>query len=92
MEVAVRELKNRLSQYLKRVQDGERIVVTSRGRPVAHLVPVGAPPAADEVQSRLAALPWVDRAEGGKPHGASRPLDVGAGQRALSDIVLDDRR
>ncbi|MGH7324149.1 MAG: type II toxin-antitoxin system Phd/YefM family antitoxin [Candidatus Rokuibacteriota bacterium] len=32
--VGVRELKNRLSAFLRRVTEGERIVVTDRGRPV----------------------------------------------------------
>ena len=33
--VAVRELKNRLSEYLRKVKAGERVVITERGRPVA---------------------------------------------------------
>jgi prevent-host-death family protein len=40
MDVAVRELKAKLSTYLKRAAAGERITVTDRGRPVALLVPV----------------------------------------------------
>ncbi len=33
----VREVKNHLSAYLNRVRDGEEIVITDRGRPVARL-------------------------------------------------------
>lgn len=33
VSVGIRELKNRLSQYLKRVRAGERLVVTERGKP-----------------------------------------------------------
>ena len=33
--VAVRELKNRLSEYLRKVKAGERVVITERGRAVA---------------------------------------------------------
>jgi len=40
--VGVRELKNRLSSHLDRVKDGEEIVVTEHGRPIARLSPVGA--------------------------------------------------
>jgi prevent-host-death family protein len=40
MDVAVRELKARLSAYLKRAAAGEMITVTDRGRPVAVLGPV----------------------------------------------------
>lgn len=37
--VGVRKLKNRLSEYLRIAQAGERVTVTSRGTPVADLVP-----------------------------------------------------
>lgn len=43
MNVGVRDLKNALSRYLKRVQNGETIVVTDRGRPVARIIPAGIP-------------------------------------------------
>lgn len=37
----VAQLKARLSEYLARVQGGEEVVVTDRGRPIARLVPTG---------------------------------------------------
>jgi prevent-host-death family protein len=39
MDVGVRELKARLSEYLARVERGETVNVTSRGRRVARIVP-----------------------------------------------------
>jgi len=39
--VGVRELKNRLSEYLRRVRLGERVLVTDRGEIVAELLPPG---------------------------------------------------
>jgi prevent-host-death family protein len=39
MDVGIRELKAKLSEHVQRVADGETIVVTDRGRPVARLVP-----------------------------------------------------
>ncbi len=38
--VSVRELRQHLSRYLRRVEQGERIVVTERRRPVAMLGPL----------------------------------------------------
>lgn len=38
----IRDLKNNLSKYLRRVARGERIVVTAHGRPVAELGPPAA--------------------------------------------------
>lgn len=43
MDVAVRELKAKLSAYLERAAAGEHITVTDRGRPIAMLgPPIGA--------------------------------------------------
>ena len=39
--VGVRELRQNLSVYLRRVQRGERLEVTEHGRPVAVLRPIG---------------------------------------------------
>lgn len=39
MDVAIRELKAKLSAYLQRASAGELITVTDRGRPVAILGP-----------------------------------------------------
>ena len=41
-EVAARELRNRTADVLRRVEAGERVTITSRGRPVAELIPVRA--------------------------------------------------
>jgi prevent-host-death family protein len=41
MTTGIRELKNNLSRYIRRVEAGERIAVTAHGRVVAELVPPG---------------------------------------------------
>ena len=38
MEVGVRELKAKLSEYLSRAAAGEQVIVTDRGTPVARIV------------------------------------------------------
>jgi prevent-host-death family protein len=40
-KVGIRNLKNNLSRYVRRVEAGERVAVTDRGRVVAELVPPG---------------------------------------------------
>ena len=40
--VGIRELRQNLSVYLRRVQQGESLEVTERGRPVAVLGPLSA--------------------------------------------------
>ncbi|MGE3176254.1 MAG: type II toxin-antitoxin system Phd/YefM family antitoxin [Vicinamibacterales bacterium] len=39
MAAGVRELKDNLSRYIRRIEAGERIAVTAHGRVVAELVP-----------------------------------------------------
>lgn len=41
-EVASRELRNNTADLLRRIEDGEEIVITTRGKPVAALVPLPA--------------------------------------------------
>ncbi len=38
----IRELKDNLSRYIRRIEAGERVVITAHGRVVAELVPPGA--------------------------------------------------
>ncbi len=43
VEVGIRELRSRLSDYLDRVKAGEEVVVTERGRPIVRMHAVGVP-------------------------------------------------
>ena len=60
MNASVRDLKSRLSRYLRQVQQGETVVVTLRGKPIARLVPL--PPLL--VEERLATLPGINAGTG----------------------------
>ncbi|MGK2938631.1 MAG: type II toxin-antitoxin system Phd/YefM family antitoxin [Solirubrobacteraceae bacterium] len=39
-DVAARDLRNNTAEVLRRVEAGEPVTITSRGRPVAELVPI----------------------------------------------------
>ncbi|MEX2124107.1 MAG: type II toxin-antitoxin system prevent-host-death family antitoxin [Woeseia sp.] len=81
MKVSVRELKNRLSEYLRRVQSGEEIVVTSHGEPVGRLVGP-TPPSVhpeDDALARLRAQPWVRPGNGRKTASTGKPAKVPPG-------------
>jgi prevent-host-death family protein len=56
--ISIRELKQRLTHYLRRTQKGEEIVVTDRGRPIALLqhIEVGKPLTREARLAQLAAL------------------------------------
>jgi antitoxin (DNA-binding transcriptional repressor) of toxin-antitoxin stability system len=51
--VGVRELKNRLSEYLRLVRAGERVLVTDRGEVIAELGPPGEGAGQEEIPPRL---------------------------------------
>jgi prevent-host-death family protein len=83
--VGITELKTHLSDYLRRVQAGERLHITSRGREVADLVP------ADPVRAALWRMVEAGEAEwSGEDMVVPRDLPINTG-RMLSDIVLEDR-
>jgi antitoxin (DNA-binding transcriptional repressor) of toxin-antitoxin stability system len=52
----IRNLKNKLSRYLRRVMRGERILVTDRGRVVAELRPPGGAPGTADAATRYRRL------------------------------------
>ena len=64
MHVAVRELKNRFSEYLKYAQAGEEIIVTTHGNPIARLMRL-APNLQLRTSQPLDILAWVRRGQGG---------------------------
>lgn len=39
MEVGVKEVRNNLSDLLKRVEAGEQVIITRRGHPIARIIP-----------------------------------------------------
>lgn len=55
--VAVRELRQNLSRYLRRVKAGEELVVTEHGRRVARLVPFAEEPYAELAEKTRATVP-----------------------------------
>ncbi|MBV8357916.1 MAG: type II toxin-antitoxin system prevent-host-death family antitoxin [Deltaproteobacteria bacterium] len=97
MDTSVRELKARLSHYLKLAARGEQVTVTSRGRPIARLMPAAPEtankePSAAEINRRLAAIPGVILPTGPKPRGSKHPIRIRKGEKTLSEIVLESRR
>lgn len=84
MDVGVRELKQHLSEYLRRVERGETIRVTDRGVPKALLSPL---PATDPLQVGVEEG-WV------RPAGRRRALGDGArhpGSRRTAEVLREDR-
>lgn len=86
--VGVRELRDNLSEYLRRVRAGELLVITDRGKPIGELGPAAAGRNVERARAlvRKGLATW----SGGKPTGLPRaPRPKGA---LVSDAVIEDRR
>lgn len=88
ISTAVKDLKNKLSYYLREVKKGEKILVTEHERVIATITPVERA----EEDSQLISLVREGFAvwNGGKPAGSRSPVKIKG--ETVSDIVLEDRR
>lgn len=82
--VGVRELRQNLSVYLRRVEQGETLDVTEQGRLVARLAPAPAPETS--ILDRLIAEGRATPAS--RPIGAlPEPIEPASGAQSLSDAL-----
>jgi prevent-host-death family protein len=82
--VGVRDLKARLSEYLRQVKQGHTVIVTDHGRPVGRLSPIEQP-----IEERLKALQDAGMlAWNGQNLEPITPQAVNRGDRLVSDILV----
>ena len=86
VEVGVRELKNNLSRYLDRIAQGDEVIVTDRGRPVARLTSL------DAATDRLAALVAAGAVQPPTNTTRRRPVRRVVPTSSVSDLVAEQRR
>lgn len=87
VRVGVRELKSRLSQYLRQVKGGRAIVVTEHGQPIGRIVPVGQP-----LEDRLDAMIQAGLIHwSGKRLAPMNPVARTPGKRSVADLLVEDR-
>ncbi len=85
--VGVRELRQRASELLRRVEAGETIEVTDRGRPVALLAPLPDGEPLDRLRAAGEAIPAA-----GNLDDLPKPLPLPAGREAPSVLLSRLRR
>lgn len=91
--VGIRDLKNKLSHYLRLVQAGEAVLVTDRGSVVAELRPAGQTTQPAAAVDGLAELTRRGEAVTGAPHDPAlydtRPRALPPGH--LAELLAEER-
>ena len=86
--VGVRELKARLSEYLRQVKDGNTVVITEHGMPVGRLTPVS-----PSVEERMRAMVEAGQAEwNGKRLTPCKPVARTRKGYSVAEALVEDRR
>lgn len=84
--VGIRELKDKASAIIDRVEEGEAITVTKHGRPVARIVSTATPP-------HLAALVADGTVRPGEgPRFMPKPSKLRGTGKSAADYVAEGRR
>jgi antitoxin (DNA-binding transcriptional repressor) of toxin-antitoxin stability system len=91
--VGVRELKNRLSEYLREVRSGESVLITDRGEVIAELSSPGQGLAEGSVPAGLLTLAKRGLVTLGSPGGGAeyRPLPRGRRKRSAAKLLDEER-
>ncbi len=85
--VGIRELKARLSAYLRQVKEGATLVITERGEPIARIVPLQ--PSLEERMEELARAGLVSWS--GRRLNAREPIARSRSEKMISELLLEDR-
>lgn len=90
--VGIKELKNRLTYYLRRTKQGEDLIVTERGKPIALIQPIDSVGETATIEAKLGKLAAQGRLAlpAGKPLKRVRLAKISG--TPVSRIILEDRR
>jgi prevent-host-death family protein len=90
--VSIRELKSRLSHYLRLARKGESVIITDHGVPVGRIVPIGGEQAVQDLGARLAAMRETGLAQwsGQKPR-RRRPVARLLGRKTVAQLLVEER-
>jgi prevent-host-death family protein len=92
MQAKIGELRNRLSHYLRKVEQGEEVVVLDRDRPIARLVSIADREPSDTLAQRLIRL---GLAQAGPQQGVKEILDdlpPGDSPAGVLEALIQERR
>jgi prevent-host-death family protein len=85
--VNVRELKSRLSHYLRLAKAGESVEITERGVPIGRIVPTAAP-----IEDRLDAMARTGLLQWNRRRlPRATPVARASGPRTVAELLVEDR-
>ncbi len=86
--IGIRDLKENMSRYMKKIKTGEKIIVTDRKKEVAIIMPLGQKTGEDDLYQLIqsGAASW----SGGVPEGM--PTRIISKGKSVSSAVVEDRR
>jgi prevent-host-death family protein len=88
--VSIRELKNRLSHFLRLIKEGESLIITDRGTPIGRIVPIA--PAGKRLDEHFAAMKQAGQLEwSGRKLSKNKPVAKARGKRSVSNLLVKDR-
>ena len=87
VKVGTRELKSKLSEYMRRVKGGETIIVTERGKSIGLITPIK-----PTLNEKLQAVVDAGLAEwNGKKVKPGEPVAINRSKKQVSELVSEDR-
>ena len=85
--IGIRELKENLDRYMKKVRTGERIIVTDRKKEIAIILPLERKVKEEKIYRLIQrGMAWW---RGGKPEGI--PVRIVSKGKSVSSAVTDQR-
>ena len=85
--VSIRELKSRLSHYLRLTRKGESVLITDRGVPIGRIVPIG-----QDLDQHLTAMREAGPAQwSGHKLRHRKPVAKLRGRKTVTQLLVEDR-
>lgn len=85
--VSIRELKSRLSEFLRLTRKGESVIITDRGVPIGRIVPIG-----QDLDQRLSAMCDSGLAQWNRQKLRRRkPPATLSGNKTVAELLVEDR-
>ncbi len=88
--VSIRELKSRLSHFLRLTREGSSLIITDRGTPIGRIVPMVQ--TGKRMDERLAAMQQAGQLEwSGRKLSANKPVAKPRCKRTVADLLVENR-